>query len=849
MGSNSGHLEAPDMGYQGRVACLLGWLWLGLVLGPAALAQNVQDGFMPTPDGTVSALAVQADGKLLVGGSFTTIDGVTRIGLARLHADGSIDHGFNASLAAGAVHAILVLPDQRILIGGTFTQVGLLQRHRLARLNADGSVDASFSANTDGTVRALARQSDGRILVGGSFENLGGLSRSFLARLTVDGAVDPDFSPHVSHSVRSLLVQSNRHILAGGTFTTVNGLPRRGLVRLDFSGNVDAAFDQQLDGSVRALGMQVDGNVVIGGLFDTVHGLPRKGIARLQPDGSLDMAFNANSDGSVLAIAIAPDGRIVAGGLFGSMCGAPHINLVRFVPAGGCDPGFTAGVDKLVNAIVVQPDDKIVVGGQFNVVAGYTAPHQQRLARFYPDGSLDRTLSPGINSIVVSMALQPDGKILVGGGFLEVDGHPRPRIARLNADGTLDDFHVLFQGSTRVNAIAVQPDGKILIGGAFSQIDNQDRNHIARLNADGSLDSTFNPGADSYMSAFALQPDGKLLVGGAFTQVDGQSRSRIARLNPNGTLDAAFSVNIAATDTIPHPHVAALALQSDGKIVVGGIFREINGQQRNGIARLNSDGTLDVGFNPATVTGGYMHGYVLSVTLQADKKILIGGFVYYSIGDQARYFIARLNADGTLDNAFDPDSDQALWNVVAQSDGAIWAGGEFTVIGGQPRAQIALLNVDGSADNTIDPGADDRVEGIILQPDGKVLMGGLFSTVGGQTRMRIARLSSHEATLQSLSLDGDVIRWMRSGPGPEIILSPELQFSLNGTSFNTIATMARIAGGWSVSGFEAPTDQIFYLRVRARVGGGGRSQGLIETTRQFYVIENDIFADRFQAGN
>jgi len=177
-------------------------------------------------------------------------------------------------------------------------------------------------------------------------------------------------------------------------------------------------------------------------------------------------------------------------------------------------------------------------------------------------------------------------------------------------------------------------------------------------------------------------------------------------------------------------------VQADGKILVGGSFTAIGGQtSKKYIARLNADGTLDAAFNPNA------NNSVDSIVLQADGKILVGG-VFENIGGQTRNYIARLNPDGTLDTTFNPDANNTVRSIAVQADGKILVGGEFTAIGGQTRNRITRLNADGSVDTTFDPDANVDVYSIAVQANGKILVGGWFTSIGGQTRNRIARLNA-----------------------------------------------------------------------------------------------------------
>ena len=127
-----------------------------------------------------------------------------------------------------------------------------------------------------------------------------------------------------------------------------------------------------------------------------------------------------------------------------------------------------------------------------------------------------------------------DGRVLVAGNFTAINGISRSYIARLNADGTIDDAFIPGTGANgSIFSVVVQADGKVLVGGNFTLINETSRNSIARLNADGSLDRTFDPGSQSadYVQCIVVQADGKILVGGFFSTFGGASRNSVARLH------------------------------------------------------------------------------------------------------------------------------------------------------------------------------------------------------------------------------------------------------------------------------------------------------------------------------
>jgi uncharacterized delta-60 repeat protein len=358
------------------------------------------------------------------------------------------------------------------------------------------------------------------------------------------------------------------------------------------------------------------------------------------------------------------------------------------------------GADYTVSALAVQADGKILVGGSFNWLRG---ERRDRLARLNPDGTLDDTFITGANGGVTALAVQSDGKIVVGGIFTELGGETYHGIARLNSDGTLDTgFNPENYEKNTIYALVVQADGKIVVGGYFDRWDGRTRVNIARLNPDGSLDTAFITTAfDPWMGpvyTLALQNDGKILVGinGYLTLPDLKEACPIKRLNPDGSTDFTFSVGVKKSNMIGvYPSVRTLLVQPDGNILIGGHFLELEGVTRINIGRVNSDGTLDDAFNPGATPS--TTGYVYTLFEQSDGKILVGGG-FYTLGGETHYSIGRLNSDGSLDMDFNPEAIGYVHTLAVQADGKIVVGGNFTTLDGQTRNRIGRLNADGTLD-------------------------------------------------------------------------------------------------------------------------------------------------------
>lgn len=596
-------------------------------------------------------IALLPDGKILIVGWFTAYNGTDRKHIARLNADGSLDPSFNPGLGADRkINTLALQPDGKILIGGEFSSYDGVLRQGIARLNADGSLDTSFAPPSEGSnnfsISALLPLPDGKILIGGNFNMYGGAKRNRIARLHPDGALDTTWAPlGANMSVLRLALQPDGKILVSGYFSSFNGGGHKGIVRLHADGSTDLTFQPTTNESLSITGfaLQPDNKILIGGRLSYINSIPRRGIARLNADGSLDHTFNpvTGANNIVLTITVQSDKKILIGGCFESYNDAPTYALARLHADGSWDAAFNAGRSGislgLLNAIVVQPDEKILIGGLFE---RYNNENRHNIARLNPDGSVDVSFNPGMgaNRPIKALALQPDGKILIAGEFTLYNGVPQKHIARLHPDGKLDDtFNSGTGPDSIVTAIALQPDGKILIGGAFVHYNGLSRRRIARLNADGSLDLSFNPGTgvNGVVNALVLQPNGKILIGGAFTSYNGAPRNRLARLNADGNLDVSFLPNPG-----PDQSVDALALQPDGRVIAAGTFTQYNNTPRSHIVRLNASGGLDHAF----FTGSGPNQAIHALALQPDGKVLVGG-AFTSINGIGRNRIARLLGD------------------------------------------------------------------------------------------------------------------------------------------------------------------------------------------------------------
>lgn len=371
-------------------------------------------------DDTVSVLRVLPSGNVLVGGDFTTLDGTSRLGLAKIRPAGTVDPGFTppefrASPVSGRglppARVNVLVPDRkgRWLVGGYLGQADDERAGNLVRLGSDGRLDNTFkSPRFNGGVWSLLEQSDGRILVAGIFSKVGSRNARGLARLHEDGSWDD-------------------------TFQATPG----------FEGwNVRAA-------SLAAL---PDGRALLGGTLEKYNGTTVRNIVRLLPDGSLDLSFpilRSGTSGAINTIATLPDGRAYIGGFFGTIGGRPARRLARLTADGSVDPSFVApNPNAEINCLTPLPNGQLLVGGAFSRLANTP---RRFVALLNADGTIDPSfdLGSGAGDHVWAMAASGDGSLYLGGAFTSFNHQPARRLARLRLPSIAGAF----------NAPASDPDG------------------------------------------------------------------------------------------------------------------------------------------------------------------------------------------------------------------------------------------------------------------------------------------------------------------------------------------------------------------------------------------------------
>jgi uncharacterized delta-60 repeat protein len=549
--------------------------------------------------------------------------------------------------------------------------------------------------------------------------------------------LDPAFVPSINlttgSATKAAVVQPDGKVLISIVANRYDGQLGGQLMRLNADGSPDVAFRTRAGAgprtgtySLNAIALQPDGKILVaGGVLNDYDGVPRAQPMRLNADGSLDTSFDATAAGlaglNIIDLAVQPDGKVLVGSSAGQV-------VTRLLPDGRPDPSFTLinGFQNPGSRIVemggmlLQADGKIVVAGHFTHRSSTGVVHES-VVRFNADGTLDTSFTSPLSpsNLVLALAQQPDGKLLVGGGDLltTAGSSPFPHVLRLLPDGSLDPtFQQIRDYGSTIGDLRVQANGDILAAGFFSSYGGQAAQSIVRLRSTGAPDATFATaqGPTGYVSVLLPLPSGQYLVGGFYDFFGSQSRPGLARISATGQLDASFApvLNSAAATSLAVP-------LRNGKLHLR-LGTEYNGRAVNpyNYQRLAADGSYEAPVplsQPATADQG-----IPNAVPQPD-----GTFYHcYRLGNVA--VVQRLLPSGQPDPSFTVDTlhydnSQGIYSVgetgmlvLPSGKVAIWGG--FSQVNNLPRPGVALLLPNGQPDPGFAPAPTVPWAGIPVYP-------------------------------------------------------------------------------------------------------------------------------------
>ena len=572
-------------------------------------------------NGAVNVILLQDSGRIILGGEFTA-----PVPYLARYAGGSLDGAFAPALPVGVIRSLVRQADGRILAGGEFSGASPAPSY-LARLSAEGVLEgeSDFHPGLNGTVTFIVLQPDGDILVAGDFTQVQSVAVARLARLGFQaGARDPLFAPSgPDQIVNSVALQEDGKILVVGAFSGAGGKARTALARFypggalddDITPNIVDIVAGKNNATVTAVTPMPDGTTIVTGLYSQVQGVARLNLARFREDWSLDAGYAPSLNTTATVMVPLQDQSVLIGGTFSNLLCPSCPNLLQRVSTGGVTRSFNdnifiagGGVPQQVETMAVLPfagpgqpteEQTLFLGGNFT---GENLPGTiPSLLKFTASGaslSFPALSDPRItaDSIVWSIALQADGKVLVG--------TDQGVLLRLNPDGSPDpNWHPPSFGVVgKIYSIVVQSDGNILLAGDFVYPFSDTQGHswnqnVLRLFPSGAVDTSFNvqalySGTGLRVNATTLMSDGSMLIYGAFDSVKDKggipvNRPYVARITKDGSLDPLFTLGAVTYVGSTGDIMRNASVLPDAKIILGGKYTGINGIKRNKLSRFS----------------------------------------------------------------------------------------------------------------------------------------------------------------------------------------------------------------------------------------------------------------------
>jgi len=659
----------------------------------------------------------------------------------------------------GEISAIAVQADGKVVVGGSFTSINGVARRNIGRLNIDGSVDANWDPGIGGgfgEVFALSVTSDA-IVVGGSFTTMGGKARNYLAAVGITDGLATSWDPQATYYVDVLALAGNT-VIVGGRFGSIGGQSRSGLAAVDVATWQVTPWNPAPNGVIEAVAS--DGGVIyVGGTFNSIGGQARNRLAALDATTAAALPWNPGVDGHVLSLAVS--GNIVyAGGNFYSAGGQSRRHLAAIDAASGTATPWNPDPDDRVYAIL-PAGGQVYVGGNFTTIGGQT---RQSLASLDPVSGLAKAWDPGGDGGVHALALSGNA-LYIGGSFGKLAGARRAGVAAIDIPSNLvrplpRAIGSSFSGSrAAVRTSVVDAQGRLIVGGRFDVADGYPRRSLVRYLADGSVDASWEPDTDDEVAALAVSGN-MVYVAGNFFRAGGQQRYSLASFD-------ATTGQVTAWNPDPNGRITAMAA-ANNKIYVAGSFAFIGGgQPRDGFAVLDgatgqalpfSTSTRDVYSMVASGNTVYVGGtfaidavtdsmtgwhpdpinVVLSTAVSGSTVYLGGTFTY--VGGVPRKQIAAVDAaTGHLTN-WNPGSDQGVSALAV--DGNVVYVGSYSGSAGVASRIVGLDAVTGA----LAPNFDHALSGggypqTLSIWGNRLFAGGYFLAIDGQTRWLAAALA------------------------------------------------------------------------------------------------------------
>lgn len=812
--------------------------------------------------GFIKTIAIQNDNSIIIGGEFThTPSG--RKNLLKISPTGILDTNFIniTDTNFNSIEKILIQDTGKILIMGNFHSIAGYSRKHIARLNPNGtSLDLCFDAGAGplyegqpGEILHGVLDTNQNIFITGGFDTFSGYARKAIAKLkgkalnnlianndtlnvVQNGSpnsiniLNNDYLNGVKPTVSDISITSSapNPIATGINFSTATGTitvsanalpgtytfsytlcPKTGCYDCKTAKvtiKVTWPTINAIDDTVIAKNCsEITHNVLTN---DTQAGIPVDQIfnnVKLTLSGTSPFSFNTNT-GIVTIPAGTPAGTytfnyiictpstlncdtatfkitlqdLIANDDSGTALVNTNSTAVSNILLNDSYFGSTATVSNVNITVINTSHPNITLNGTaINVSSAvpigiYTLTYKICNS----DASCNSCVTAVVTITVTTPPSQPgmradhnvyhiktqsSSKIIIAGIFKHYNYIPVNGIARLNNDLTLDQSFnpsgAYLNGTpVSLQAIAIQPNDRIIVAGEFDVFSGVPAKQIARLLENGNPDLSFSSGSgvswinpNAAITAVAIQNDGRIIIGGRFNKYDGVTRNGIARLYPNGALDPSFDPGSGFIGQGPN----SIVIQPDGKILIGGVFTGYKGQPMNKIGRLDASGNIDPSFNSSNSISVVSEDDI-NLFLQKDGRIFLHG-LFSNFNNSGKNNIVRLLSGGNIDPSFTGTGSPVgsrIWAVdVDPITGQVYIGGEFSYFNNNSSSHyFTRTSSTGIVDNSFvggyGPGTD--VYALKRQDDGKVIIGGAFDTYNLAQANRITRIIPTQTNMQGM---------------------------------------------------------------------------------------------------
>jgi hypothetical protein len=739
-------------------------------------------------DGSVSAWSVPVNGSinvmsrtndtLIIGGNFTSVNGVNRNNIAMLDINSAQLLNWNPVIN-GTVNAIHIALDQ-IFVGGTFTDVGGQNRIGFASFIHNTGTLSAWNLDLDGEVLCI-KSSNNSVYLGGNFTMSYGQVRNRILAINGTSGSLSNWNPNSNNKVYDIVLKDGL-LYVGGQFTNIGGQNQNKFATIDSTSGLLVNNGLYGNGIIFKLHLVNDTLYVVGD-FTEFKNTPRYDVAAVNLTTSSVLPWCPTSNSGIGTISTFGN-KVFLGGSF-TMIGNPNTAyLVAINKYTGQSTNWNIatnlGVNNNVTALLFN-QGRLYVGGAFSSIGGF--PRSNLAVIDSLNGNVLSTII-NVNSGVSALAANSTN-LYIGGSFTQISGQTRNRIGSISLSSNLvtawspnADFAVL--------ALAAN-DNNVYVGGQFSNIGGSIRNCLASVNSSTGIATSWNPnpqnfvsGENEYVNALKIQND-TLFVGGEFNVISTSERKKNAAFNLTGSL---LSWTLHCNGTI------YTIAKNNGEIFLGGSYNSIGGYVRKSLASINTITGKATQWNPNLDDNGEVN----NLNLYGNTVYVVGDFE--SIGGQIRYDVGSINASTGNVTSWNPNPSSMGGFILgsAIANNFLFVGGDFSSIGSQNRSSIAAIDINTATISPWNPNANNDV--FCLYPDvanNTIYVGGQFTNIGGQTRNRLAELNltTGNATSFNPNVNNDVYSIQKSGN--EVYFSGI--FSLvGGFPRNRIASVISVSG-------------------------------------------------------